>query len=227
LFLSKEVPVSKKKRNMSLGLIVVASILSVVWIGCGSSGSSSNNLSQAQAQAVVGQLSQALVMALQSAFLVSAPATSARPSLSTVIKDIRPDQATVCTPTVNGENCDWPVSYSGPCPAGGTISVTGDIDGTLDNSGGGSVQTQLVITPANCSVSNLVINGDPSVSVDGQIGFATDAPVFPITMTESGGLSYGPHPAGSCKFDVTYTINSETSCTISGTACGQPVSGSC
>jgi hypothetical protein len=73
----------------------------------------------------------------------------------------------------------------------------------------------------------MVMNGDPSVTLGGLINFTQSVPTFPITLTEKGGISYGPHPAGSCKLNVTYTINSETSCAISGTACGQAVSGSC
>jgi hypothetical protein len=51
--------------------------------------------------------------------------------------------------------------------------------------------------------------------------------VFPLTLSEAGGISYGPHPSGSCQLNVTYTINSLSSCTASGTVCGQSVSGNC
>jgi len=61
----------------------------------------------------------------------------------------------------------------------------------------------------------MVMNGDPSVTLGRRINFTQSVPTFPITLTEKGGISYGPHPAGSCKLNVTYTINSETSCTIS------------
>jgi hypothetical protein len=107
------------------------------------------------------------------------------------------------------------------------ISVVGGFDGTVNNSGGGSIQSQLTITPANCGVSDLIINGGPNVQVSGQLSVTDAGPVFPITLSEIGGISYGPNPSGSCKFNMTYTITSQTSCTITGTACGQPVSLSC
>ncbi len=162
----------------------------------------------------------------------SVPATSgARPSLSTAVRDLRPDSVGGCTSSPTGETCNIPISLTNyPCtgPKGGTISITGDIDGTLNNDGAGSVNGQFTITPANCSVSNLVFNGDPSISVDGQINFTdNETPTFPITFMETGGITYGPNPSGSCQLNVTYSINSSLSCTISGTVCGQSVSGSC
>ncbi len=218
------------KSTASLCLTVVAAMLSILCIGCGSSSSMNNNMSQAQAQAVAVQVSQAIAQALMGIVPSSAPATSARPSLSTAVRDIRPDALGGCTPTGTGENCNFPISLMDhPCSGsqGGTISVTGDIDGTLNNSGAGSVSSQLTITPTNCSVSNLIVNGDPNISVAGQINFTGTAPTFPIVFTETGGISYGPSPSGSCQLNSTYTISSETSCTISGTVCGQSVSGNC
>jgi hypothetical protein len=222
------------KGNASFCLVVVAAMLSVLCSGCGSGmGSSMNNsMSPAQAQAVTDQVVQALTQALGNTFSSNSIAVNeARQSLSTVVRDIGSDASGGCTPTATGESCDWPISLmNDPCtgPQGGTISVSGDIDGTLNNSGSGSVSADITITPANCSVSNLIVNGDPSISVGGQVSFTdNETPVFPITFTETGGISYGPNPSGSCQLHVTYTINSSLSCTVSGTVCGQSVNGSC
>ncbi len=220
------------KRSESFCLIVAAALLPILSTGCGSNSSTNNNMSQAQAQAVAQQVSQAITQALSGAVPATAlPASDTRPSLSAVVNDIHPDALPGCTSTSNGETCNIPISLTNyPCggPQGGTISVTGDVDGTLNNSGSGSLSTQLAITPANCSVSNLILNGDPSINVAGQINFTNDeTPVFPVTFTETGGISYGPNPSGSCQVNATYTINSSLSCTVSGTVCGQSVSGSC
>jgi len=197
--------------------------------GCGG-GSSMSNMSQAQAQAVAQQFSQAVVQALGTAVPATAP-SAVRPSLSTAVRDLRPDALPGCTSTSTGQNCNIPISLTNyPCTGsqGGTISVTGDVDGTLNNTGSGSVTAQLTITPAQCSISNLIVNGDPSITVGGQINFTNnETPVFPVTFTETGGISYGPNPSGSCQVNATYTINSSLACTVSGTVCGQPVSGSC
>jgi hypothetical protein len=224
----------RNKRSESFCSIVAATLLSILCAGCGSSSNSTNsNMSQAQAQAVAQQFSQAVVQALSGAVPATASPTASdtRPSLSTVVSDIHPDALPGCTSTSNGETCNIPVSLTNyPCggPQGGTISVAGDVDGTLTNTGSGSLSAQLAITPANCSVSNLILNGDPSINVGGQINFTNnETPVFPVTFTETGGISYGPNPSGSCQVNATYTINSSLSCTVSGTVCGQSVSGSC
>ncbi len=222
-------------RSGSFCMIVVAALLSILCVGCGSSNSNStnNNMSQPQAQAVAQQFSQAITQALSGAVPSTEPpeTTDARPSLSTAISDMHPDALPGCTSTSNGQTCNIPISLTNyPCGGtqGGTISITGDVDGTLTNTGSGSLSAQLAVTPASCSVSNLIVNGDPSINVGGEINFSNnETPVFPVTFTETGGISYGPNPSGSCQLNVTYTVNSSLACTISGTVCGQSVSGSC
>jgi hypothetical protein len=217
------------KRLASWYLAVPAMVLLIFCGGCGGGSSSSSTMSPAQAEAVSQQLAQALQQALQNTPAQKPPAvpSGVRPSLSAFVKELQPDQSSGCTPISTGQNCDWPVSYDASCPGGGTIAISGAVSGALNNSGGGSVTSQITVTPTNCSVSNLIINGDPSVTVGGQINFTNSALVFPVTLTESGGISYGPHPSGSCQLNVTYTVNSSLACTVSGTLCGNPVSGSC
>jgi hypothetical protein len=209
-------------------LAVIAAILALVSGGCGagSSMNSDNTLSAAQAQAVSGQVADTLALALTAAFGEGSPA-GARPRLSTAVGAFRPDSASGCTPSGSGESCNFPLSYTGPCSGGGNISLSGGIDGTLNNFGDGSIATQITVTPANCSVSGTTINGDPSIALNGQINFTSGGPTYPITFMESGGISYGPNPAGSCQVNVTYSISALTSCTVTGTICGQPVSGNC
>lgn len=206
----------------------VAAVLLLLCGGCGSGVSSSNSMSEAQVQAVTAQVSQSMAQALESAFSSNVPAANrVRSSLSTAVRDSHSRLSSPCAPATAGENCNWPISYSGPCPEGGTISVAGDVDGSLNGTGAGSVQSQLTITPANCSISGQVISGDPSISVNGQIHFAETAPVFPINLIAIGAISYGPNRSEICQLNVTYTINSATNCRTSGMACGQPVNGSC
>lgn len=215
----------RSKPASVLSWFVLAAVL--VCIGCGGgSGSSSMQtpaVSPAQAQAVSHEIVQAVVSAVSSSFsLPAALPQDGRPSLSEATSAIRPD-ASGCTVTPTGESCNFPLSYTGPCPQAGTIGVSGDISGNLSNSGSGSINTQITVTPANCEVSNLTINGDPNVMMNGQINFTNSALTFPITLSETGGISYGPNPSGSCQLKVTYTVNSQTSCTASGTVCGQSV----
>ncbi|MHB8217744.1 MAG: hypothetical protein ACYDDS_16855 [Candidatus Sulfotelmatobacter sp.] len=211
-------------------LAAAALVMTIAASGCGggSSNPMNSNLSAPQAQAVSGQVVQAVTAALTSAFSKATPALDgARPSLSTVLADAHPDTASSgCTSTPTGQSCNLPLSYTGPCSGGGTISVTGDIGGTLDSSGDGSFSTQMTITPSSCSVSGTVFNGNPDITIAGQIGFTNSNFAYPITFMEGGGISYGPNPSGSCQVNVTYTLNA-SSCSVTGTVCGQSVNGSC
>jgi len=213
----------KSASPISLALVTLFLILCG---GCGSSKQSSQNLSPAQAQAVSQEVEAALQAALTAALSSGLPADTHR-SLAASVGHLTPNQSSDCTTNSNGETCNIPITYSGACPGGGTIGVSGGFDFILDNSGDGTDSSTLMITPSNCSVSNLTINGDPNITVAMQMSIANDAPVYPITVTESGGISYGPNPSGSCSMNATLTINSETSCTISGNICGQSLSGTC
>jgi hypothetical protein len=107
------------------------------------------------------------------------------------------------------------------------MSVAGNVIGFVTNAGNGSVQAQFAAMPTNCSVDQIVLNGDPEVTVGGQLRIANWNPVWPLTGREGGGVSFGPNPSGTCQFNVYFSVGSDLSCTATGTVCGQPVSGSC
>ncbi|MGO8795280.1 MAG: hypothetical protein ACLQLC_10690 [Candidatus Sulfotelmatobacter sp.] len=208
-------------------MLVLSILVFSASCGGGSSSSRSNSMSQAQAQTVSQQVLTTLGQALTSALTADAAAPSEEhPSFSAAIAHFHPDDSSGCTSTASGETCSFPVNFAGTCPGGGTIAVGGSVDGTLNNSGAGSLTADLTITPNSCSVSNLLISGDPSITVTTQINFTDTSVEFPVDATISGGISYGPHPSGNCQLNVTTTVSSETSASYSGTVCGQPVSGS-
>ena len=214
---------------------IAASVLSVVvvgitllLIGCGSnnnSSSSNSNLTSAQAQSVASAMSSGVSQAVAGAFGAASTAPGARVRRR---EESNPNQSgPTCSPTSSGESCNWPISETFSCPGGGSLSVSGDVSGFLDNIGNGSVQEQIGATPANCSVDGIVINGNPQLVVSGQLNISNWNASWPLTGTEIGGVTYGPNPSGSCQINVNFTVNADLSCSISGTACGQPVSGSC
>lgn len=215
------------KRFASVGWSVILAITFVVGGSCGG-GSRPQSISPAQAQAVSQEVLTSVQGALAAALSSGLSAGSAEhPSLAKIVQEARSAQPSDCVISANGQSCNIPVSYTGPCPAGGTIAVSGNLDFTLNNSGDGSDKATLTITPTNCVVSSLTINGNPDVTVASQIDFQNDALEYPIAFAEGGGVTYGPNPAGSCALKVTLTVNSATSCRISGTACGQTLQGSC
>jgi hypothetical protein len=200
----------------------------LVAAGCG--GSTNHAITQAQAQAAAGALSSATTAGLGGSFSASAsPSGDARRSLSTVMEDIGAAQAatqTGCTQTSGGETCSFPISSndSQPCTDGGTIAVSGSISGTVNNNGSGSLNAQVTLIPQNCAVSGVIISGAPSVIGTGQITLVQSAPVLPIALSEVGNISFGQ---GACPVNLTYTVSDINSCTVSGTACGYPITGTC
>jgi hypothetical protein len=216
-----------------LAAIAVITVEIVLSSACGGGGSS-QSMSATQAQAVSQEFASAVEAALQTS--ITTEAQHNRQGLGAVLsstisqaikRETSPADSSGCVTSVSGTSCNYPVSYSGSCPQGGKIGVTGNFDFTLNNSGDGSDSTSLTITPTNCAVSNLTINGNPNVTFATQITFQDDNLAYPITLSETGGISYGPNPSGSCTVNATLTITSAQSCTVSGTICGQTLSGSC
>jgi hypothetical protein len=200
---------------------VVTALLALVSAGCGSS-NSSHNLSQAQAQAVSQELTQAVEQALGNTF--SAPAESSSHShVAEALNGIRPESASSC---LGGSTINCTVNTSATCPQGGAVSVTGAITGTLSN-GTGSVDATLAVTPDGCMVDGLTLNGAPNVAFSTDFNVTSDNLDFPVTATSNGGISYGPNPSGTCTVNVTFKVNSLSSCSVTGNVCGQSVNGSC
>lgn len=205
-------------------------------VACGGGSSSGNqNLSAAQVQAVSQEISTALEAALQASITPGdvrrEPANFAKTFTEKFESDraaISPDASSGgCTTSASGTSCNYPLSYSGSCPQGGTINVTGDFSFILNDSGNGSDNSTLTITPTSCDASGVTFSGNPNITLATQVSFQDFAVVYPFTLTETGGISYGPNPSGSCTVNATLTITSDQTCTISGSICGQSLSGSC
>jgi hypothetical protein len=222
----KTSPINLHRNRPPLALL--AAILATLGSGCGgSSSTSSHTLSAAQAQAVSGQVVQAVTAALGDALgATPAAANGSRHSLSTVMANAHPDASSSgCTSTATGQSCNLPLSYTGPCSGGGSISVSGDISGTLDNSGDGSFGTQMTITPSLFGVRHNFQrrsrHHDRRPNCLHRRKFCV-----PHNLHGRRGISYGPNPSGTCQVSVSYSINA-SSCTVTGTLCGQSVNGSC
>lgn len=224
---TQEVSMLRSSRSKAAGAIAVLVILALWLLACGGS-STPKTISAAQAQAISQELFTALGSALATGLTSSGSAvTSAPRSLASAIPSRPALTSTDCTITNTGQSCNVPISYQGSCPKGGTIAVNGDFMFTLDNSGNGSDSSTLTVTPANCVVSDITINGNPSVTVSTSFILQNNALAFPILFSEQGGITFGPKPSGSCSINVTMTVNSPTSCSASGSICGHSVSGSC
>ncbi len=208
-------------------LLAAPALLSLLTVGCGSS-SSSNTLSPSQAQAVSEQVSETLAAGMSNAFNPSGSTVRAtRPSLSHLAGKTRPADLSGCVGSDGQFDCEVPITATANCPNGGTMSVAGDAAGTLDSNGDGSLSTSLTVTPAQCAVDGLVLNGDPNIMINSGLNFTDNGIVFPVSLSATGGVTYGPHASQSCQVNVIYSVDSSGACTSAGTVCGQPVSGSC
>ena len=209
-------------------VLPLAAILSIALliVGCGSGNSSSSALTEAQAQAIASAVSNGIEQAFAGTFGVPSrkPSSDAMHPVEAAANAATPP---ACLPSFAGQTCTWPVSGTFSCPGGGTMAVSGQITAALNSTGSGSAQVQIAAVPASCSVNGIILNGAPQVNVAGQMNLLNDLPEWPVTSSETGAVSYGPHPTGTCQLNLTYTVNSSLSCTVSGTACGQSVSGSC
>jgi len=221
----REVPMSSTKRlHTILGILFVA-IVGLVSASCG--GSSSQGISQAQAQAISHEIATAMADALTQG-IPAESAHGAQGTLAAAVTDLQPEQLTGCTVTGSVETCTYPISFTGPCPDGGTVGVSGNLDLTLSSSGSGSDTESFTITPTNCGVGqNLTITGNPSIDVTTEITVASNQIVYPVTLTETGGVTYGPKPSGSCTLNVSYSVTPPNTCTVSGTICGRTLTGGC
>lgn len=209
------------------GKMVVTALLAlscVLSLGCGG-GSSSLSTTDATdfASAVASAATNALASGVSarevppdmlkhmSARLLERTSNGARrPTIKQVNVQCNSD-GTVCTYSGN-----WNVSES--CQTGGTMSVAGTLTGTgTPSSAYLSLETE--VTPNSWTCDGPTINGAPYVQINGTFDYPADT----LTMTMSGAFTAG---AQTCQLNVTVNGNADGSGDISGTVCGNSVSGS-
>jgi hypothetical protein len=108
------------------------------------------------------------------------------------------------------------------CAEGGRSGVAGNVTGSLDQFGNGSLYAGFVATFTDCQDNGVVFNGDPYLSATGSMSFSNGQ------MT-SGSLSFGgalrwdqAGGSGSCNVNLSLILASQTSTYshLSGTVCG-------
>jgi hypothetical protein len=117
---------------------------------------------------------------------------------------------------------------TGNCPAGGTVTVSGNADDNLDQNGLGTITFTLREEINDCGVVHnavtFTMNGAPRITIDGEV---TIGPEFAISGSYNmgGGFSYTSSDgrSGSCALNVGIDF---TNLTVTGTVCGQSVTAS-
>lgn len=238
-------------------LIVAASVTAVLAFvlttcGGGNSGISTTiqppNLSAAASAVLAQQIAYAGAIALGSTQFsavsnldTSVPANldhQELPSAQAILPDenpasrqeqsSRPLQFVQCTQpscTINQA-----VSSTTNCTPQGSIQVTGNISGTIDINGNGTLQVQATETLTDWScITSYLIEGDPNISLTGQFSFVNGTPAAAQTMALSGGFTWAttgapPVVSGSCAIDLTASYQANNGHGIlSGIVCGYTV----
>lgn len=128
--------------------------------------------------------------------------------------------------------CDAPVAVTSLCTGSGKSTATGDITANWSAYASGPATLNLTLMPASCTVSgtSLTLTGNPSLTATGTVSYVYAAPETALVV-ETGTISYGTSPSGSCPVNLTlnavYARGNTASCKVTGTMCGQTISQSC
>lgn len=104
------------------------------------------------------------------------------------------------------------LNYSGACPTGGTVAVTG----TYSGDGGQAATFDMTTTFDACS--------DAQGTLDGQLTWTSVADGTKFTATMKGEIDWtGQGASASCDFDLRITVDGQT-VTYGGSICGHDMS---
>jgi hypothetical protein len=125
---------------------------------------------------------------------------------------------------------DESFNESAPCPSGGSLSVSGNIKGTVDDETfAADLEFDLTQDMSNCGVTTaslvqFTLNGEPDINIAGDMSMSeTD---FSGSLSYTGGFAWvtDDERSGTCgvNFDVSFSSASQSG-TYSGQICGQAV----
>lgn len=117
-------------------------------------------------------------------------------------------------------------AIDGKCQLGGTITGSFSTTSTLDSTGAGSVSGTISFVPHGCVVStgtrNVTVDGDPSLTTTFTTAFAAGYKQATGNGKVSGGFKW---EGGGCQMNYTENMTADGKITVSGSVCGQDVSG--
>jgi hypothetical protein len=208
--------------------------LALFW-GCGSSSGLSstssivdnNTLSSLQASNFARSLSLAATSSMSS----SAFKEPSQPSLAASLFPAELQQDDALSKTLFAVSCtttscviNQPITATRTCSSGGSMKVSGNISGTINNTGSGVIQISATetITDWSCQ-SPLIINGDPYVSLAGTFSFLNGQPATQQHVGISGGFKWGTSAAQSCQIHLDTNFNRDGTGHTTGTVCDYSV----
>jgi len=215
-------------RLMRSGCFGAMMISLLVVVGCGGTSSSAtdgNAMSPAQADAFAKSLSLAATGSM--AGLASLRADGSSDSLASAEQQqglALLNAAGVISCTTTSCVINEPISARRTCTSGGAINVTGNISGTINNSGSGliSISATETITDWGC-LPPLIVNGDPYISLTGTFSFLNGAPSTQQHVGINGGIKWGTASAQSCQIHLDTNFNRDGTGRTTGTVCAHTI----
>lgn len=199
--------------KISCGLLLA---IAIVLLGAGCGGSSSSSSSSSSIPPQVTQ-SVATLIAQQAAHNLAAGPPPAEKASQRAGR-VSPQQVS-CTPSSCVFSEQFNVSQA--CQFGGTTGLAGDVSGSVNSSGTGSINFQVDETFTDCvPVQGYTVNGAPDVTVAGIITMNGGVINFPLQILEGGAVSIN---GNACNINLTTLGNADGSSTTTGTLCGQSV----
>jgi hypothetical protein len=214
----------------TLTLLLVGTVL--LFVGCGSSNPNPNDLNTAQAQQLSGEVFVDVFGATADAVSQSiASETGHKSSLLAVLPKDKSISSVPTPETISCSSSSCTITFTYTCLDGGSIAVSGSA-----SESGSTASMSLTETPTSCSDGILVINGNPNVTVKGQV--SDNGTTTSVSVSMDGDVTFSPvtagqFPTGSCKSDlqinasVSDSTDSLTSCSISGSMCGIAMNQNC
>jgi hypothetical protein len=133
-----------------------------------------------------------------------------------------------CDESCAGGSCTvtCPIDERISCPSGGTATDVGRITGVLDASLDGDATLEAAQGYSGCRPSaSLTLDGAPGTTATGTVRFANGALADPQSVRVAGSVRYtSGDGSGTCSVDVTVTFSRSLHGSVSGAACGEPVS---
>jgi hypothetical protein len=208
--------------SRSLVAVVLGASLAAM-SGCGAS-TDASGMSSDQATAFARSVSLAAISSMNVTF---APAAGDVAAPSPAERQLEPGPlGPLFTVSCTQTSCviNQPIAATRSCTAGGTIAVTGNISGSISNTGTGLIQISATetITDWMC-LPPLVVNGDPYISLVGTFSFLNGFPATQQHVGISGGIKWTGDGAGSCQIQLDTNFNGNGSGHTTGVVCGHAV----
>jgi hypothetical protein len=216
----------KPVRSAHLAALMASlSFLAACGGGTSSSAVDPGAMSPNQADAFAKSLSMAAVGSMgSSSFLRAegAPDGQPAPEQQQVLALLNAAGLVSCTPT----SCmiNQSISARRTCVTGGAINVTGNISGSISNTGSGVIQISATETISDWScLPPLMINGDPYISLTGTFSFLNGVPATQQHVGIHGGIKWGTAAEQSCQISLDTNFNRDGTGRTTGTVCGHTI----